>query len=54
MMKKRNVLVALKKAFNPMPGANAYGTLANNPITNVLTTAATIVDRKTAWNGIPV
>lgn len=43
----------VKKAFNPTPGANAIGNLANIPIINVPTAAATAVATKTLSFGIP-
>ncbi|OPZ83505.1 MAG: hypothetical protein BWY74_04437 [Firmicutes bacterium ADurb.Bin419] len=44
----------VKNALRPIPGACAYGTLANNPITSVPITAARMVATKTAPLSIPV
>ena len=42
-----------KKAFSPIPGANAKGNLATNAITNVAITADKAVAVKTASLSIP-
>ena len=45
--------VYTKKAFNPMPGACAYGTFATSPMTSVPMMAAMIVARNTAPHSMP-
>ena len=42
-----------KYAFRPIPGANAYGLLAHNPITTQPTKAAIAVANNASSNGIP-
>ena len=42
-----------KYAFKPIPGANAYGLLAHNPITTQPTKAAIAVANNASSNGIP-
>ncbi len=43
----------MKNAFNPIPGAKATGKLANSPIINVATAAATAVAKNTPPSGTP-
>ncbi|MPN32744.1 hypothetical protein SDC9_180224 [bioreactor metagenome] len=49
----RKTMVKVKKAFSPMPGAWAKGTLATRPIIRVPMTAARIVAMNTAFLSIP-
>ena len=43
-----------KYAFNPIPGANAYGLFAHRPITVHPTNAAMAVANNASSNGIPL
>ena len=50
---KLKITVYVKNAFNPIPGASAYGTFAIKPIARVEIAEAKIVAKNTACAGIP-
>ena len=48
-----NMIVYVKRAFSPIPGANPTGNLATNPITIHAIPDAIAVEKNTALAGIP-